>query len=293
MKVRILAMITALTALALWYFEPNKREELAATCVSSKAARSKVIAACATLIDDQNTSPEYRHLFLTKRAWAQSCNRNPNQAIADANQALNLQPRNYKTRVLRAKIHAVNGDHQDALADFDSAVAIEPTASYTHWNRARYLDRQGEDEKAFNGYQRALQLNPNASNAMQYLVDHLLDRGQCEHALEIVAQAQERWPDLSWVYERQVHLDIVHTKNLDSALAAAEKAASLSDSRGAKFIFPAAVHLTIGDDLRGIEYVHDYAKDHVMQKKRELSWLRRIERRLRNPSWELHSELSA
>ncbi len=116
--------------------------------------------------------------------------------------------------------------------------------------------------QAFKGYERVLELNPNASNAASNMVDYLFDIKEYDKALAMVDAAMETWPDNTWVYNRRIELDIVHTKNAASALAATNSAIDLSeDEYGSlsKFIYLAAIHLTIGDEEKGIAIVDRYA----------------------------------
>ncbi|MDA7965164.1 tetratricopeptide repeat protein [Ruegeria sp.] len=276
MKVRFAALITACAAAFVWYAEPLKSENLAGLCVSSKTPRPVVIAACTSLIEAKDVPPDYRHLFLTERAWAHRCNGHYDKAIADVDHALKLQPQNVKTRVLRARIHAANGNSQAAREDYDLAVEQSPENSYTHWNRARYLEKQGARSEAFQGYQRVLDLNPEASNAAKYIASYHFAAEEYEKALAVVSDAKTRWPDLYWIYNTQIQLDIIHTQDVKSALNAAEKIIALSDTPAMKFIAPAAVHLTIGDDKKGIETVERYAawyEESVAAKRSLWDWI--------------------
>lgn len=201
MTVRLAALITTCAAALLWYSEPLKSEDLAGTCVSSKAPRSDVIAACTNLIEDEGTTPEFRHLYLTERAWSYRSDDKFDLAIADVDHALEMQPDNYKTWILRAKIHEANDDHELALADYDKAVEIGSESSFTHWKRARFLDCHGNRSEAFKGFQRALDLNPNASNAAYYMVVYLFDTDGFEQAALEIEDAIKRWPHKIWPYE--------------------------------------------------------------------------------------------
>ena len=276
MTVDHISLTVYLAAAALWVFEPLNPEGLAQTCVSSKAPRTEVIAACTNLIEAGDVTPDYQHLFLTKRAWAHRCDGHYELAIADVDRALSLQPENVKTMVLRARIHDANGNHDAAKADYDRAVDTAPENHYTHWNRARYLDRHGERDEAYLGYQKVLELDPDASNAAKYMAHYLYDRKKYEKALGVVTDATDRWPGQRWVYGLKVELDIVHTKDVEGALASAEKAIGMYESPVMKFLFPAAIHLTIGDEQAGIDAVNRYADWFVLRQEQKVSAWDRI-----------------
>lgn len=280
MKVRFAALSTICAAALLWYTEPLKSQDLAATCVSSKTPRSDVIAACTALLNDPETTPEYQHLFLRERAWALSCNRKSKRAIADINRALELQPRNYKTMALSGKILAASGDHQKALASFDQAVALGPAVSYTYWNRARYLDRQGDDEKAFADYKRVLELNSNASNAAKHMAFYLFDQQEYEQALTVVKEAAEKWPDKAWVHGELAKIHIFYTENAAQALSSVAKMQELSPDSQVDIFGRALVHLQIGDEREGIRLVDVFVRDARSQRDSELDFLERLARHI-------------
>ena len=280
MKIRLAALITTCAAALLWYAEPLKSQNLAGICVSSKASRSDVIEACTALIEVEDTTPEYLHLFLTERAWAHMCNSSSQRALADADRALGLQPFNVKTRVLRARIHAANGDHETARKDYDLAVELAPENSYAHWNRARYLERQGERSAAFQGYQRVLELNPDASNAAMYSASHLFDTGKYQEALDLTFEAEEKWPDKRWIYDTRIQVHLMQGGDVHSALQAAKKAIALSDKTTTEHFYPIVIHLSIGDDHDGVEAVEHYAEWAAKKFQSELSPLGRIQQKL-------------
>lgn len=260
MKLRIAAIFIFSITILFWYTEPFKTKDLAATCVSTTAPRAEIIAACTTLIEANETTPEYRHLFLTERAWAYSCDAGYDLAVADVNGALALQPENVKTRVLRARIHAAGGDHVAARADYDAAVEIAPEISYSHWNRARYLDKQGDRAAALPGYQRTLELNPNANNAAIEIIDIQLQNQEYDAALTSIRDAEKKWPGKKWVYQALTRVHVLHTADIEEALKAVEKINEL-EAKPEKFIYnKALIHLQIGDEATGIQLVNDLSR---------------------------------
>lgn len=278
MKVRLAALITTCAAGLLWYSEPLKSEDLAGVCVSSKAPRSEVVAACTSLIGAEDTTPEYRHLFLTERAWAHSCNGSYERAIADVDRALELQPENYKTRILRAQIHASNNEHGLAMADYDEAVEMGPEASFTHWRRARYLDEQGKNDEAYVGYQQVLELNANASNAAKHVVTYLTKTQQFQSAYSMATEAETKWPDQTWVYEEQVKFHVLRTGNSDQALDVLDRLFASKPNSKYELLGRALIHLQIGDENKGIQFVEAYAELDIGKWNEEQSYPNKIER---------------
>ncbi len=292
MKVRLAALITACTAALLWYAEPLKSEDLAGTCVSSKVLRSDVIAACTTLIEDPDTTPEHLQLFLTERAWAHKCNDRFERAIADVDRALELQPGNYKTLALRAQIHASAGNHDAALRDYDEAIEIAPNASFTHWKKARYLDEHGDRDEALQGYQRALDLNPKALYAAKSVVRFHIGNGDYEKALGTAQPAARSWPEESSFHNALIRIHVAHTGDATEALNAVSRRFELAPNLRMEMLVRALVHLQIGDEGKGVQIVDSYARHQLSEPASDVGLLERIGRYFwEEPHANLHDQL--
>ncbi|WP_170333687.1 tetratricopeptide repeat protein [Ruegeria arenilitoris] len=286
MRIRLAALTTFLAAGIIWFGGSPKPDDLAATCINSKATRSERIAACTTLIGQDDTAPVYRHLFLTRRAWAHSYNGHYERALADVNHAMELQPENYQTWVMRAQIKSASGDHDAALADYDRVSQAFPEKGYVTWEKAKFLEGTGEREAALAIYERLHADYPNISEVAEKIASYHTDSGNHELAFGLVSKAAVRWPEQAWVYDQLFMLHILYSGDAESALKAAKTRAELQPDVYFELLSPVAVHLTVGDEQEGILYADQYIKWRADKATAELSWLNRIRRTFSNPSWE-------
>ncbi len=122
-------------------------------CVDAKAPAAMRMAACTHAVETSPTAQAY-----IDRAGAHRDAMQWDEARADLDKALTLDPRNVRALSLRAAMHAVYGDAKAAIADLDRAIAIRPDA-------ALYAQRgdvwvMTDDKRAVAEYTKALLLEP-------------------------------------------------------------------------------------------------------------------------------------
>jgi tetratricopeptide (TPR) repeat protein len=82
------------------------------------------------------------------------------RAIADASQAIRLDPRfayAYNTRGLN---YYEKKDYDHAIADYDRAIALDPKNKFTYNNRGNAHDARGDTDRAIADYDQAIALDP-------------------------------------------------------------------------------------------------------------------------------------
>lgn len=88
-------------------------------------------------------------------------NRDANAALHFIDDALNLDPDNDDHYLVRASIHADQGNYAAALADVDRALQIDPDSWSAAASRASILARMGEVDIAIDSLDQAIARNPN------------------------------------------------------------------------------------------------------------------------------------
>src|SRR5687767_7410910 len=88
------------------------------------------------------------------------------EALADLDRALQLNPRSAYTYVNRAMALARKGERGQALADFDRAIALNPRFPEAHSERCLLLIRMEEPGRALESCNTALSLAPNLPAAL-------------------------------------------------------------------------------------------------------------------------------
>jgi tetratricopeptide (TPR) repeat protein len=100
---------------------------------------------------------------------------NFDQAIADFNQAINVDPTYDFPYIDRGMAFREHGDLNQAIADFTKDISFEPTYGPSYYNRGITYQRNGQNAQAVADFQTYLKLVPNASNRdqVQQLIDQL------------------------------------------------------------------------------------------------------------------------
>jgi lipoprotein NlpI len=83
------------------------------------------------------------------------------EAIADYNSAIRLNPRFSRAYNNRGTALSDLGRYDEALRDFDTAIEYDPYLEDAYANRGNVLARKGQPDRALADYNRSLRLNPN------------------------------------------------------------------------------------------------------------------------------------
>ncbi len=92
------------------------------------------------------------------------------KALADFNQAIKLNPRHSAAFNNRANLHQLKGHLAEALADYNQSIALEPTKAIAFANRGLTLLQLGQPVKANADFKRALELNPGLKAQLERLI---------------------------------------------------------------------------------------------------------------------------
>ena len=86
-------------------------------------------------------------------------------AIADADKAIILAPRNINAFFARATVKTALGDRQGAIMDYDEVLAIDPQYAFAYFNRANAKAALGDRQGAIADYSKGLAINPQFAGA--------------------------------------------------------------------------------------------------------------------------------
>src|SRR5207247_368134 len=81
-------------------------------------------------------------------------------ALADFNQALELDPKHIPSLMGRGYIWYQREKHKQAVADFSAVIALDPTSAAAYNNRGFNYQLMGDGKNALADYNRALELVP-------------------------------------------------------------------------------------------------------------------------------------
>ncbi len=123
------------------------------------------IAGCTRVIEDQRQKPKGRANAFYNRGNAHSAKGEHDQAVADFDEALKLEPRNASALNNRGSARADKGETDAAIADFDAALKLNGRYASAWFNRANAYAAKGETARALDDYGKALAFNRRNVNA--------------------------------------------------------------------------------------------------------------------------------
>lgn len=160
------------------------------------AAIQAAVAACTRVIDERRVSRDVLVTAYANRAATYFQRGDDTRAIADLDQAIRLDPRNYQAISLRAQARARQGDFVRAIADVTSTLSLRPDEAAGLRARGSLHQRKGDTVAAFADFDAALRVNPDDAETLQqraalYLAMNRLDqaRRDADRSLEIRAQS--------------------------------------------------------------------------------------------------------
>jgi len=128
-------------------------------------------------------------ILLHNRARLHVAARQPDRALDDLTQLLQLEPSNSDAWFDRGRLQQNSGDHAAAIEDYDAALRWSPPYWQPYFNRALALVAQGCDLDAVADYRRVMALQPAHLDARIHLADLHLRRDEAENAAPLIIAA--------------------------------------------------------------------------------------------------------
>ncbi len=160
---------------ALWLDRASYLSQLGET-EKAAAARDRAGAIPATGARD--------HYLLAISYARQGGGEGYRKAIAELNEALNLQPRHYWSALQRGICRMELGEYAQALGDFGTCTGLWPEHPWGYFNRGCVLDRMGLKLDAIHDYSAALERDPGFAAALANRGLARVELKQYEPALE-------------------------------------------------------------------------------------------------------------
>ncbi len=121
-------------------------------------------------------------------------------ALADYNQAIEINPQYADAYGNRGSLYDNQGKIELALADYNQAIKINPQNDNNYNNRGLFYDNQGEIELALTDYNQAIKINPQYAEAYGNRGNLYQRRGEIELALTDYNQAIKINPQYAEAY---------------------------------------------------------------------------------------------
>ncbi len=117
------------------------------------------------------------------------------KALADFNQALDINPNSARALVARGAAMFTGGDFAPAIADFDKAIELTPDNSLAWFNRGSAFFAKGDAAKAAENFKQALTLSPaNAYAALWLFIASGDTNAKSELQVHAAKLSQKSWP---------------------------------------------------------------------------------------------------
>lgn len=208
-------------------------------CADAKAASVSVIEACAGLLESVSSGDSLRGMAYFNRGRAHADRDEHDQAIADLDQALRLNPANAVAYGLRGAVLGRKGELDAAIADFDQAIGLNPGDNDALINRGIARERNGQYLRAIEDFGRVIAQAPRQPGAWggrcwsRAVAGIALESAlaDCERAIELDKTDANHLNSRGFVHFRLHHFDLA-IRDYDAAIAADPKVASSFYVRG-------------------------------------------------------------
>jgi tetratricopeptide (TPR) repeat protein len=171
---------------------------------------SSIISACSRVIDDSGATMHKRAIAFANRASAYVKKGDNDRAIADADEAIRLDPKYAIAYRNRADAYLLRDDNDRAIVDYSEAIRLDPKIAGAYVKRASAYLQKGGYDRAIADYSEAIRLDPKISQT--YFNRGLLHlyAGSINKALADLKQAEALAPNDAYA---ALWLDIVGQRN--------------------------------------------------------------------------------
>ena len=151
---------------------------------------------------------------------------NPDQGMADANQALRLDANNALGYFARAYAHISKNDIDKAIADYTQAIRLDPNFVFAYGNRGNAYYIKKDYDKAIADYTQLIRLDPNSAKAYDNRGKVYNDKKDYDKAIADCTQAIRLDPNYAVAYDRRAYA-YIEKNDYDKAIADCTQAIKL------------------------------------------------------------------
>jgi tetratricopeptide (TPR) repeat protein len=129
------------------------------------------------------------------RAYANLCLREPAKAVADATEAIKLDPTLKYTYVTRAEAYSELGEFEKGFLDANKAIELDSSSPGAYLARAKLYLAKGDCEHSYDDALKVLSLDKKYWRASEYLLAIDLVKGDIAGAIKVGDQLITQFPD--------------------------------------------------------------------------------------------------
>jgi len=189
----------------------------------------EILAACSTLIALPQLDAKQRSLAYSNRAYAYQGKNDFDRALADASEAVKLDPASSRAYYRRGDIYKNRNQNDLALQDFNEAIKLDPQVPVYFVDRSNIYLATRQFDLAIRDLDEALRLDP--KDEIEAIVNRcnvLTFKGDFDAALADCRKGVEQHPDDYYAPSRLAFL-FFKMNRLDDSIAAYDKALAFPD----------------------------------------------------------------
>jgi tetratricopeptide (TPR) repeat protein len=189
MQRRVAALVALIALIVIASGAEAASQKLWNTCGKSEDLDAS-IEACTQILAGRE-SAKNRALAFYDRGWAYDKKGQHDLAMADYNQAIELDTKSGYAFNARSIIHTNNGNYDLAIADATRAIELQPQWPEPYVNRVSASISKGDYDGAFADLARLFELNPKYAGAFAWRADAYNHKGDYDRALADATRAIE------------------------------------------------------------------------------------------------------
>ena len=159
-----IGLVLALIALPAW---AQTQEQ--SWCDSPTATDDQTIEGCTAQIQSGQLTTNNLAAEYNNRGFAYVNKGQYDEAIADFNTAVGLNPNYSRSYTNRGAVYFHWGLYDQAMAEDNKAIALQPDFADAYFNRGLVYEKQGQRDQAITDYLTSLRLNPGDSDTIKAL----------------------------------------------------------------------------------------------------------------------------
>jgi tetratricopeptide (TPR) repeat protein len=169
-------------------------------CKAASPDLDRAIAGCTRLIDNGQETVHYRAVAYANRAGAYVNKKDNDRAIADASEAIRLDPGLALAYTNRAGAYVNKGDADRAIADANEAIGFDPGYAPAFANRAAAFLKKRDNDRAIADATEAIRLIPDHALAFATRAGAYLGTGDNDRAIADASEAIRLDPAIAYAY---------------------------------------------------------------------------------------------
>lgn len=186
------------------------------------------------------------------RAYANLCLREPAKAVADASEAIKLDPALKYSYVTRAEAYSDLREFEKGFLDAKKAIELDSSSPGAYLARAKLYLAKGDCDRSYADALKVLSLNKKYWRASEYVLAIDLIKGDFASAIKVADQLIAQYPDAAVGYADKASCYFC-TGDLEQAAKLADKALAIQPESQRAMQTRTLVAARLGDEKKALD----------------------------------------